>query len=121
VLIGAAGALGAARVYAAVGPGPHRTVDELGGGRVRAAVSDGTHRVAIVGPASVHAGETATFAAETGGVAHALWIAPDGAVHVDAPELRVRTRSAGDATVTLVGVDGEGRQTTATHVLRVLG
>jgi hypothetical protein len=110
-----------ARAYDAFADGRYESVDELPGGRVRARSVDGARQVAIVGPASVTVGATATFSAETRGVERALWIAPDGAVNLDTAELHVRTRSAGRATVTLVGVDGEGRQLVATLVLQVLG
>jgi len=97
------------------------SVEELPGGQVRARAADGDHHVAIVGPAEIAAGRTATFTAEAAGVGHTMWIAPDGVVHVDAAQLHVHTRTAGDATVTLIGTDAEGRRLIATHRLRVTG
>ena len=96
------------------------TVEPLAGGRTRTRASAGDRSVSVVGPATVTAGETATFTAESQGSPRVVWIAPDGAVKVDAAELRVRTRTPGRATVTLIGVDGEGNQLTASHTVVVV-
>lgn len=56
-------------------------VSDLDDGRVRVADRHGDAQVAIVGPAEVPAGESATFTAEVDGVTAWMWVGPDGALH----------------------------------------
>lgn len=84
-------------------------VEQLERGRVR--VADRASGLAIVGPATVPAGQTATFTAEGEADNELVWIGPDGGIHPSVQALEVATQSEGLATVRLLGVGSDGSTT----------
>lgn len=96
------------------------TVEGLPGGAVRVEVAQDDRTVAIVGPREVTVGATTTFAAETDGVDRSLWIGPDGGVHVDVAQIEVTAESPGLATITLIGIDGQGQRVEVSHDVHVV-
>lgn len=100
--------------------GPDQTVEELDDGDVRVEATSGELRVGLTGPEELKVGATATFVADTDGLAHWVWFGPDGGIHPDAAELEVEAQSPGIATVRLRGVDGQNREVEVVHRLRVV-
>jgi hypothetical protein len=93
-------------------------VEQLEQGRVRAA--DRASGLAIVGPATVPAGQTATFTGEGEGEDELVWIGPDGGIHPGVQALEVATQSVGLATVRLFGVGSDGLTTQTSLSFRVV-
>ncbi|CAN5868003.1 serine/threonine-protein kinase [soil metagenome] len=89
-----------------------------GAALIRSVASRGTISVAIVGPASVVAGDVARFRAEVDGASTWVWLAPDGTAYPDAPELAITAVTPGEALIHLAAVASDGQTTQAT--LRLL-
>jgi hypothetical protein len=94
---------------------PQQTVEVLNDGLIRNQTSSDASTVTITGPAEVPVGESATFVAGTAGVKNSFWIAPNGDTHRNVETLEVTARTSGGATVTLVGIDGQGRTLQVAH------
>jgi hypothetical protein len=112
-----AGALFA--IQARMTDAPETTVTALDDGHVEVGQQVGDARVALIGPATVAVDQVATFIAATRGLESWVWLMPDGTVSPDAPQVRLRTRSAGTARIALLGTTGSGDRLEVVHELRV--
>jgi serine/threonine protein kinase len=99
---------------------PQQTVEVLEDGQVRTETSGDERSVTITGPTEVVVGEQAIFEGDTAGVKNMLWVAPNGDRHDDVSRLEITATTPGRATITLVGVDDEGRILQAAHVFRAI-
>jgi hypothetical protein len=118
VAVGAA--LGAGAMLAASGlDSPATVVTQLGNNQIETVHAVGAARLAIIGPAAVQAGETATFAAEERDVDDWVWLMPDGTITPDAAQVQLRTQSSGVARITLIGTSSAGDRLEAVHDLVV--
>ena len=101
------------------GPGASASTRALDDGRVEvSAVQDGL-QATIIGPARTVSGTAARFDARVQGGDTWFWIAPDGLRHDGVTTIEVRTRSAGLAEITLIGLDDDGRRVVVQHDLHV--
>lgn len=95
-------------------------VTRLDDGRVRAVDTAGAARLTLVGPDEADVGDTVTFEASAEDVAGWVWLMPDGTVYTNEASVQLRTRSAGLAEVTLVGVADSGEHLEVVHELRLV-
>lgn len=119
----AAGALVGGAVIAVVGGDDDGdgsgTTTRRDDGMVEVADTAGDARLAVVGPAEAGVGTTVTFEAEADGLDEWAWLMPDGTVYANAPDVELRTQSAGEAEITLVGTTADGERLEVVHTLEV--